>query len=95
MKIRAMLQPQEVFQALEKAGIIPDATAVSRVVIDAARGRYTVLHIEMIAGKGLLDVVRTLDGARIVTEDDDGGMDVPVLDQEKPIRIVNPEGPQA
>ena len=93
MKIRAMLQPQEVFQALEKAGIIPDASQVSRVVIDAARGRYVVLHIEMIGDKGLLDVVRTLDGARIVTEDD-GGMDVPVLDREKPVRIVKPEGPQ-
>ena len=65
MKITAMLTHDQVFAALQKAGVVKDASQLNRVVIEAARGQYAVIHLEMIADKKLLEVVRALGPARV------------------------------
>lgn len=55
-----------VFAALEKAGVVGDASQVNRVVIDARRGDMTVVHVELVGDcDSVLDVIHELGGAQV------------------------------
>jgi hypothetical protein len=60
-----MLEAERVFAVLAETGAFTDPSAISRVVIDARRGRYAVLHVERIADEQVLDVARSLAGPMI------------------------------
>lgn len=66
MKIQAMLGHEKVFAELEQAGVITDASQLSRVVIDVRRGLMTVVYVEMLADKSMLDIVRLLRDVELV-----------------------------
>jgi hypothetical protein len=55
-----------VFAALEKAGVVGDASQVNRVVIDAQRGAMTTVHIELVGDSdSVLEVIHELGGAQV------------------------------
>jgi hypothetical protein len=70
-----MLQGHVLFAELERAGVISDASQVSRVVIDVPRAGFVTVHIQLVGDKKLLEVTRLLSGVELieVTAGDDGG----------------------
>jgi hypothetical protein len=63
------------FAELVSAGVIGDASAVNRVVIDARRGeRMVVIHVELVADLGALKAIREsplLDGLDLVVDEEE------------------------
>lgn len=65
MRLSSQLTSVRFYEALAAAGVVVDASAVNRVVIDARRGSIVVIHVELVSGTGTLTVVREsplLDG---------------------------------
>ncbi len=63
----AIMTFEPIEQALIAAGIADENT--SRVVIDVRCGHIPVVHIERFGDDKLLEVVKTLDGVKVVREE--------------------------
>jgi len=72
VKLKVMLPATELFAALEKNGVIDDASQVSRVVIDARRASLVTVYIEKIGGRRLLDAARLLLDVQVTDTDPEG-----------------------
>jgi metal-dependent HD superfamily phosphatase/phosphodiesterase len=73
MQLKSQLTSHRMFDELATAGVVADASAVNRVVIDARRGSPVVVHVEMVADTGTLQVIRSsalLDGLDLGAGDD-------------------------
>lgn len=58
-----------VMKRMQEAGVIQDIGMLQRVVIDLQCGHIPVIHVRQVGDDRLLDVVETLDGAKVVTGD--------------------------
>lgn len=78
-------------QALAAAGIIPDASRVRRVVIDAQVNNVMVMHVELYGDERILDVVPTLEGVEIRQTASapivDAERQTPTVDRDNPISV--------
>jgi hypothetical protein len=68
---RTILTGTEFIKALETMGVIDTEILASRVVIDAKHGSLVIIHVEKFGDTRLLDVVQTLDGVDIRTQQED------------------------
>jgi hypothetical protein len=60
---------REMLSALTEAGVIRQGDYVRRVIIDIEMNSAVIMHIERYGDTRLLNLVRTLDGIKILTMD--------------------------